>query len=175
MLLEVLQYPDPRLKLRSEPIAEITPDIKKLAADMAETMYKEEGIGLAAPQVGRLLRMIVVDISGPSKKEALRVYVNPTLTPLPALPGEDEYQTSEEGCLSVPDYRSNVKRHGRVLLKALDLDGKSVELEASDLEAVCLQHECDHLDGTLFLARLSPLKRHLYEDKVKKRLKTTEE
>ncbi|MDR2825184.1 MAG: peptide deformylase, partial [Deltaproteobacteria bacterium] len=101
MILEILKYPDPRLKLKSEPITHITPEIKQLAADMAVTMYEAEGIGLAAPQVGQLLRMIVVDLSGPSKREALRVYINPTITPAPPKPGEDKTQRSEEGCLSV--------------------------------------------------------------------------
>ncbi|MDR1243371.1 MAG: peptide deformylase [Deltaproteobacteria bacterium] len=170
MGLEVLQYPDPRLKLKSAPVAEITPEIKKLAEDMAATMYEADGIGLAAPQVGRLLRMIVTDISGPAQQEALRVYINPELTPLPPLPGEEETQVSEEGCLSVPDYRSMVRRCSRVRLQALDLEGNPVLLEAAGLEAICLQHECDHLEGRLFLDHVSRLKRYLYDDKIKKGL-----
>jgi peptide deformylase len=171
MGLEVLKYPDPRLKLKAEPVAGITPELKKLAEEMAATMYEEDGIGLAAPQVGRPLRMIVTDMSGPAQRAALRVYINPGLTPLPPLPGEEESQISEEGCLSVPDYRAMVQRRSRVRLQALDLDGNPVDLEASGLEAVCLQHECDHLEGRLFLDHLSRLKRFLYDDKVKKRLR----
>lgn len=171
MALEVLQYPDPRLKQKSEPIAEITDEIRDLAAQMAEAMYEHEGIGLAAPQVGRLVRMITVDLSGPDKREALRVYINPVLEPLPPLEGDDDCIETEEGCLSVPDYRSNVKRHTRVRLRATDLEGKPVERDTTDLEAVCLQHECDHLDGKLFIDRISRLKRSLYDGKIKKRLK----
>jgi peptide deformylase len=170
MSLKILQYPDPLLKRPSAPIEEINDEIRNLAAQLAETMYENEGIGLAAPQVGRLARMIVVDLSGPDQREALQVYINPTLEPLPLLAGDEAYLESEEGCLSVPDYRSQVQRHTRVRLKAVGLDGQPVEREATDLEAVCLQHECDHLDGKLFIDRISRLKRNLYNEKIKKRL-----
>ncbi|MDR1125562.1 MAG: peptide deformylase [Deltaproteobacteria bacterium] len=171
MNLEVLQYPDPRLKRKSEPVAAITDEILALAAQLAETMYEHEGIGLAAPQVGRFVRMITIDLSGPDKREALQVYVNPVLEPLPPLEGDDDYLETEEGCLSVPDYRSSVKRHTRVRLKALGLDGQPLERDVTDLESICLQHECDHLDGKLFIDRISRLKRGLYDGKIKKKLK----
>ncbi|MDR2892841.1 MAG: peptide deformylase [Deltaproteobacteria bacterium] len=175
MELEILQYPDARLKQKSAPVTEITPEIRALAENMAKAMYESDGIGLAAPQVGRFVRLITVDLSGPSQREALKVYLNPVLEALPdPESGKPEGVESEEGCLSVPDYRSNVKRHSRVLLKALDLDGNPVEREAADLEAICLQHECDHLDGKLFIDRISRLKRGLYDGKVKKRLKAAE-
>lgn len=173
MKLEVLQYPDPRLKQASKTITEITPEIRQLAADMADAMYEHDGIGLAAPQVGRFVRMITVDLSGPSERAALHTYINPELEPLPC--DDDDVLESEEGCLSVPDYRANVKRHAKVRLKALDLDGNLVQREAVDLEAICLQHECDHLDGKLFIDRISRLKKGLYDSKLKKRLKEAQE
>lgn len=166
MKLPVLQYPDPRLKEASRPVAEITDEIKKLAEDMIETMYAEEGIGLAAPQVDQRIRMVVIDLSGPAKREGAIVYINPELEVL-----DDELIIGEEGCLSVPDLKADVKRASRVRVKALGLDGKPFSHEADDIGAICLQHECDHLDGVLFVDRLSRLKRKLYNDKVKKRLK----
>lgn len=162
MIREVLKYPDPRLAQKCTEITEITEDIRKLAADMADTMYKEDGIGLAAPQVGQQCRLIVVDVSGPEKREALMTLVNPKLE----LMG-DEVEC-EEGCLSVLDLRSKVIRREKVRLYALDIDGKPVCLEAEGLLAICLQHEVDHLDGTLFIDRISRLKRTLYDSKVKK-------
>ena len=165
MLLEVLKYPHPILKQKAEPIAEITPEILQLAESMLETMYENEGIGLAAPQVGELKRLVVIDLTGPEVREAPMILVNPELELL----GEDI--ESEEGCLSVEDYRNIVKRKERVRLKARSLTGTSIEMDADELFAVCLQHECDHLDGTLFIDHLSRLKRTLYDSKVKKRLK----
>lgn len=133
---------------------------------MIETMYEEEGIGLAAPQVGRKIRMVVIDLSGPSKREGATVYINPVLEVL----DEDQIE-SEEGCLSVPELRSNVRRSAVVKVTAMGLDGKTFSEEADDIGAICLQHECDHLDGVLFVDHLSRLKRKLYDDKIKKRLK----
>jgi peptide deformylase len=166
MKLPVLQYPDPRLKEKSAPVTKIDDEIKKLAADMIETMYAEEGIGLAAPQVDRRIRMAVIDLSGPSKREGATVYINPVLELF-----DDEKVVSEEGCLSVPDFKANVKRAAKVRITALGLDGKEFSHEADEVEAICLQHECDHLDGVLFVDHLSCLKRKLYNDKIKKRLK----
>ena len=165
MVLEVLQYPDPLLHQVAQPIAEITPEIVDLARDMAETMYAEKGIGLAAPQVGRLVRMIVVDVNHPDGEAELHTFINPELTPLGGS------MMCEEGCLSVPVFRADVERAERVLLRAVGLDGKPIELEADDMFAICLQHEVDHLDGKLFIDRISRLKRSLYAASVKKRLK----
>ncbi len=162
MIREVLTYPNPLLKERSAAITEITPELRELAADMIETMYDYDGIGLAAPQVGELVRMIVIDISGPEKREDPRVLINPELE----LIGEEV--ESEEGCLSVEEYRSIVIRSDKVRLKATDLDGNALDYEAEGLLAICLQHECDHLEGTLFIDRISRLKRSLYDAKVKK-------
>lgn len=163
MIREVLTYPHPALKRKAESVAEITPEIRRLAADMAETMYEYDGIGLAAPQVGELVRLITVDISGPEARESLMTLVNPELE----LIGDYEVE-SEEGCLSVEDYRAPVTRSERVNLKATDLDGNPVAFEAEGLLAVCLQHECDHLDGKLFIDHISRLKRNLYDAKVRK-------
>jgi len=163
MIREVITYPNPVLKQNAEPVAEITPELRELAKDMVETMYEYDGIGLAAPQVGELVRLITVDISGPESREELMTLINPELEPI----GDEEVE-SEEGCLSVEDYRSTVARAERVKVKALDLDGKPVEFEAEGLLAVCLQHECDHLDGKLFIDRISRLKRNMYDAKVKK-------
>ncbi|MDL2272309.1 peptide deformylase [Desulfovibrio sp. OttesenSCG-928-I05] len=165
MLLEVLKYPHPVLKQKAEPVLVVTPEIRELAENMLETMYENDGIGLAAPQVGELKRMVVIDVTGPDAREAPMVLINPEVARI----GEDV--ESEEGCLSVEEYRNTLIRSDRVRLKATDLDGKPVELEAEDILAVCLQHECDHLDGILFIDHLSRLKRSLYDSKVKKRLK----
>ncbi len=166
MLLSLVEYPDPQLNERSDPITEITDEIRTLAANMAETMYENDGIGLAAPQVGRNIRMVVIDVTGPEKREGLMTLVNPVLTPVE---GEGRI-LGEEGCLSVPmQYRAKVERAARVRARALDLDGNPLEFEADDLLSVCLQHEVDHLDGVLFIDRLSHLKRSMYDARLRKR------
>ncbi|MDR2076306.1 MAG: peptide deformylase [Desulfovibrio sp.] len=165
MILPVLQYPDPRLKRVALPVAEITPDLRSLAGDMAETMYARDGIGLAAPQVGVSLRLVVLDLSGPQAREDLVTLVNPVVFPLGP---ETE---SDEGCLSVPDFRALVSRPGRIRVEALDLDGNPVRFEAEGALAVCVQHECDHLEGTLFIDRISRLKRGMYDRRMRKKEK----
>lgn len=167
MPLTILTYPHPLLAKPSSEITQVTPEIRELAAEMAETMYKAEGIGLAAPQVGKPIRLITVDVTGPERREGLMTLVNPRLTPVP----EAGFQEGEEGCLSVSEYRANVKRHAKVFLEATDLDGKPIRMEADGILAVCLQHETDHLEGVLFIDRISRLKRVMYEAKVKKRLR----
>lgn len=169
MLRKVRTYPDPVLAAKAAPVTEITDEIRALAADMIETMYADKGIGLAAPQVGESIRLITVDLSGPDKREDPRVYVNPVLS---NLEGEVE---SEEGCLSVVGYRTTVTRSERLHLSATDLDGNPVEMDADDLMAICLQHEVDHLNGVLFIDKISKLKRTLYERKLKKWLKEKKE
>jgi peptide deformylase len=166
MKLGILQYPDSRLRRKSEPITEIDDEIRTLAQNMIETMYADEGIGLAAPQVGEPIRMVVIDLSGPSRCEGATVYINPELEVL----GE-EFVEYEEGCLSVPALRSLVKRNFRVRVKALDLEGKPFTEEAEEVAAICLQHECDHLDGVLLVDRISRLKRSIYDIKIKKRFR----
>lgn len=162
MKCEILVYPDPILQQKAAPIEKITPEIKKLAEDMVETMYEADGIGLAAPQVGQSCRLIVIDITGPSLKEDLKVIINPEIV---TSEGEVEY---EEGCLSIRELKAKVKRAEKVTVKGKKLNGKPVKIEADGLLAVCLQHEIDHLDGVLFIDRLSRLKRTLYDKKVKK-------
>ena len=164
MALKILTYPNPLLGKRSLPVAEVTPEIRQLADEMTELMYKAEGIGIAAPQVGHLIRMVIIDLSGPEKREEKMVLVNPVLTPIP----DCGFIESEEGCLSVTDYRSKVKRQARIHLDATDLDGKPVSFDADELLAICLQHEVDHLDGKLFIDHISRLKRTMYEAKLKK-------
>lgn len=166
MTLEVVKYPAPSLKQPCEPVGTITDELRTLVADMTKTMYANEGIGLAAPQVGRNIRLVVIDLSGPDEQAGVDVYINPTLEPV-----GDDYLESEEGCLSVVDYRAMVKRHASVRVKATDLEGNTIDKVAHDLEAICLQHECDHLDGKVFLDRISRLKRTLYDSKLKKQAK----
>jgi len=165
MVREILKYPNPILVQKAKDIEEITPEIRKLAEDMADTMYEKRGIGLAAPQVGECCRLIAVDVSGPDERSELMFLVNPVIV---SREGEVE---DEEGCLSVAQFRAKVKRSEKVVVKARDLDGKEVEVPAEGLLAVCLQHEIDHLDGVLFIDRISRLKRALYDGKVKKWMK----
>lgn len=164
MLLEILAYPHPLLAAKCEPVGEITPEIRQLAADMLETMYNSRGVGLAAPQIGRSLRMLVMDAGQAEEDPDPRVIINPELQLL------GEMITSEkEGCLSVPlGYRADVRRHESVHLKGLDLDGNELDEELSGFPAIVLQHETDHLDGKLFIDRLSHLRRSLYDARVKK-------
>ncbi|MBS0319543.1 MAG: peptide deformylase [Proteobacteria bacterium] len=163
MILPILEYPDPRLKKVAAPVRTFTPDIAKLAADMAETMYAAPGIGLAATQVDVHKRVIVMDIS--EDRNELRVFVNPEII---AAEGEAE---GEEGCLSVPGYYDKVARAERVTVRAQDQFGKPFELEAEGLLAVCVQHEMDHLVGKVFVDYLSPLKRARVATRMKKKQK----
>lgn len=167
MLLDIVTYPDPRLKERCAPVEAITDEIRQLAADMTETMYAAPGVGLAAPQVGRSLRLLVMDPGVQEGERRPRVLVNPVLEPL----GE-VIVSEQEGCLSVPlNYRADVPRWSRVRLRATDLDGAPIDEELDGFAAVVVQHEVDHLDGTLFIDRMSRLRRTLYDGKVKKWLK----
>lgn len=166
MSLEILTYPNPLLATNARDIPEVTDAIRKLAQDMAQVMYTNEGIGLAAPQVGQLVRLIVVDVTGPQERKKLFSLVNPVVHII-----SDELTEYEEGCLSVPHFRTNISRPGNVMVSALDLSGAPVEIEAEGLLAVCLQHEIDHLNGTLILDHTSRFKRSLYERKVKKWIK----
>ena len=167
MLLDIVTYPDPRLKDRCSPVAEITDEIRELAANMTETMYAAPGVGLAAPQVGRSLRLLVMDPGVQEGERNPRVLVNPELEPL------GEVITSEqEGCLSVPlNYRADVPRYSKVRLRATALDGTPIDEVLEGFPAVVVQHEVDHLDGTLFIDRVSHLRRTLYDSKVRKWLK----
>ena len=170
-LREVLQFPDKRLQNVSEPIPEISDEIRALAQDMCEVMYDEPGIGLAAPQVGKAVRLIVVDTEW-NEQDAER---SPLILVNPELSDHDGKIVWTEGCLSVPDFEAEVERAERVRLRALDLDGKEVDIEAEGLQAVCFQHEIDHLDGLLFIDRISRLKRNRYTAKRKKQLRIEQE
>jgi len=158
--LDILHYPDPRLHTVARPIERVDDAIRQLAADMAETMYSAPGIGLAATQVDRHLRMIVVDIS--EAKNELHTFINPVIL---EKSGERE---GEEGCLSVPGIYDKVTRAERIRVRALDLRGDAYELEAEGLLAVCVQHEIDHLEGKVFVEYLSRLKQMRIRHKLAK-------
>jgi len=164
-LLTIRTIPDPILRLKAEPVDGVDEDLRQLLSDMAETMYANDGIGLAAPQVARSVRAIVVDARDKEERgdpEGLLRLVNPVIA-------EAEGTVCfEEGCLSVPELRADVKRHERVLVKAIDADNEPVEIEAEDLLAIVLQHEMDHLDGILFIDHIGRLKRELYLRKLRK-------
>lgn len=167
MILQILSYPDPRLRKISGPVEEINPEIRQLAADMLETMYNAKGVGLAAPQIGKNIRMLVMDPAVGDEPRAPRVLINPHLELL-----GDTIVSEQEGCLSVPlNYRGDVPRASKVRLEALDLDGNPVDEILEGLSAIIVQHETDHLDGKLFIDKLSHLKRSMYDGKVKKWLK----
>ena len=167
MILDIVVYPDPRLKEVCKPITEVTDEIRQLAADMLETMYAAPGVGLAAPQVGRNIRMLVMDPAMKDEEKQPRVLINPELT----LSGE-EVVSEQEGCLSVPmNYRADVHRMSNVHLRAMDLDGNIIEEYLEEFPAIIMQHEYDHLDGILFIDKISRLRRTLYDSKVKKWLK----
>ena len=166
-LRDVLKFPDKRLRTVSQPIAEVTDEIRALANDMLEVVYGEPGIGLAAPQVGEPVRLIVVDTQW-TEDGAER---NPLVLVNPEIHDPQGRIVWTEGCLSVPDFEAEVERAERVRLQARDLDGNEITIEASDLQAVCFQHEIDHLDGILFIDRISRLKRGLYVQKRKKQLR----
>ena len=161
-LLPILEFPDPRLRTKAAQVdaAQVaSPEFQTLVDDMFETMYDAPGIGLAATQVNVHKRVVVMDLS--EDKSEPRVFINPEFEPL-----TDEMDQYQEGCLSVPGFYENVDRPQKVKIKALDRDGQPYELIAEGLLAVCIQHECDHLNGKLFVDYLSNLKR----DRIKKKL-----
>jgi len=163
MIRPIFTFPEPVLKQKSAPVTIITDEVIQLAKDMAETMYAAPGVGLAAPQVGMLQRIIVIDVAGKNEPPQLITAINPVI-----IHAEGEAY-EEEGCLSVPEFSANVKRHERVVVKGLTIEGQERVWHADGLLAVAFQHEIDHLDGLLFVDRLSPLKRELFIKKQKKR------
>jgi len=163
-LLTVLCYPDPRLHKVAKPVAQVDARVKKIVADMADTMYEAPGVGLAATQVDIHERIVVIDVS--DEQNELMVFINPEIIWASA-----ETKSWREGCLSVPEFYDEVERPAQIRLKALDLDGKEFEIEADGLLAVCLQHELDHLQGKVFVEYLSLLKRTRISQKMKKRAK----
>lgn len=164
-LLPILRYPDNRLHKKAVRIKEVTDEIRQLAADMAETMYEAPGIGLAATQVDQHVRLIVIDVS--EDKSGLLTLINPQI-----LEKSGEC-AGEEGCLSVPGVYETVTRAERVKVKALNLKGKEIEIEAEGLLAVCLQHEIDHLQGKVFVEHLSNLKQTRIKTKLAKQARIT--
>ncbi|CAG0989472.1 Peptide deformylase 1 [Rhodocyclaceae bacterium] len=164
-LLPILRYPDPRLHKKAAMVATVDTGIRKLAADMAETMYAAPGIGLAATQVDVHKRVIVIDVS--EEKNRLMVFINPEIV---WREGECE---GEEGCLSVPGIYETVQRSARVRVRALDAEGRPFEMEAEDLLAVCIQHEMDHLEGKVFVEYLSRLKQSRIKSKLAKQARIT--
>jgi peptide deformylase len=166
-LLSILRYPDPRLHKRAARVATVSDGIRKLIKDMADTMYAAPGIGLAATQVDVHLRVIVIDVS--EKRDQLRVFVNPEIV---AASGDADL---EEGCLSVPGVYEKVRRAERVTVRALDAAGEPFVLDAEGLLAVCIQHEMDHLEGKVFVEKLSRLKQSRILARLKKQDRRAEE
>lgn len=162
-ILNIIKYPDPILKKKSEPVREITQDIRRLIDEMAETMYAAPGVGLAAPQVGRSIRVIVIDVN--SKEEQKRDLISLINPEIIERSGDIAW---EEGCLSIPDYSADVKRAERVVVSGLDRDGKEKVIVGEELLSIVLQHEIDHLDGMLFIDRLGPIKRDLVKRRLRK-------
>ena len=165
----ILTAPDPRLKKKSKPVASVDAGVRQLMDDMLETMYAAPGIGLAAPQVGELRRVIVLDIDREEVKTGPIVMANPEI-----IEASDEDAIYEEGCLSVPEHYSDVVRPARVTVRYLDRDGATREMACEGLLATCVQHEIDHLDGILFIDHISSLKRNMILRKLLKARKEQE-
>jgi peptide deformylase len=162
MIRNILTYPDPELKKKSAPVTVINEKTRELVRDMAETMYDAPGVGLAAPQIGVHQRIVVIDVSAKDEAPELIVAINPVIIHTEG----ESYE--EEGCLSVPKYAANVRRHERVVVKALNLEGEEITCKAEGLLAVAFQHEIDHLDGILFIDHISPLKREIFKRKYRR-------
>jgi len=159
-ILDILHFPDPRLRTRAEPVADVTDAVRQLVDDMFETMYAAPGIGLAATQVNVHQRVVVIDLS--QDQDQPMVFINPEILEKTGV------EEMDEGCLSVPGFYERVQRADRVKVRALDRQGQRFELDADGLLAVCIQHEIDHLDGKLFVDYLSQLKRHRIRKKLEK-------
>lgn len=169
-LLNIITYPDTFLSTNAKPVENIDGALQQLIDDMSTTMYQACGIGLASVQVGVDKRLIIIDarqiLDAGEEKNSPLILINPTI-----VAAEGSVISENEGCLSVPDFRANVKRHQSVAVEGFDRHGKPVRMERDDFLAIVLQHEIDHLNGTLFIDRLSSLKRQMYKRKVKKQLK----
>ena len=167
-LLDIVKYPDDFLSKPTKPVENIDGKFQQFIDDMAETMYSAAGIGLAAIQVGKSRSFIVYDIHQQDGDRNLQVLVNPRIVEM-----EGQIISENEGCLSVPDYRSDVKRAERVLVEGYDREGNPRRIEADGLLAILFQHEIDHLEGRLFIDRISLLKRELYKKRLQKKLKSS--
>ncbi len=163
---EIVTYPNKILRQPTRPVETIDEEIRQIIEDMAETMYDAPGLGLAAIQIGVDRDIIVFDISPKEEGRCLQVLINPKITH-----SEGSQLSQEEGCLSVPDFKANVKRAFAVRVEALDREGNAIIIETEDFPAVVLQHEIDHLNGVLFIDHLSSLKRNMYKRRVKKEQK----
>ncbi len=168
MIYKVIKYPDPVLMQKAEPVTVFDKKLHMLVEDMFETMYVEQGIGIAAPQIGILKRLTVIDVSFKKNPEDKIVLINPEIIE------REGKQVEEEGCLSLPEIREKVQRASWVKVRAQDVDGNFFEIEGDELLARAFQHEIDHLDGVLFIDRLSRLKRDLVIRKMKKLIKNGE-
>lgn len=175
-ILEILKFPDRRLRLKCKPVPAVTPELKQLAEDMLETMYSFKGIGLAAAQVNRQVRLLVTDTrpreNGRYKPEEMTELEKAVQHPLvlfnPEITKKQGKTTYDEGCLSVPTYYETVERFEYIEVKALDIEGREILIKTDGLLAICIQHEIDHLDGKLFIDRLSPIKSARLKSKIKK-------
>jgi peptide deformylase len=165
-VLEILIYPDPILRKKAKPVGIIDAKIERLAEDMIETMYAAPGIGLAAPQVGESIRLIVVDVT--QKKEAPIVLINPEM-----ISSEGEC-FEEEGCLSVPNLKEPIQRKQKIVIKGLNPEGNNIQISADGRLAIVLQHEIDHLDGVLIIDLISRLKRDIFKKKLLKKMNNKE-
>ncbi|MFO7685228.1 MAG: peptide deformylase [Desulfobacterales bacterium] len=163
--LDILTYPDKFLQQPTRPVENIDEIIEKFITDMAETMYAAPGVGLAAIQVGSDKQILVFDEKPVENNHRYQVIINPKVVAT-----EGQIISENEGCLSVPDFRSDVKRAARIIVEGVNRDGKPLRVEADGFLAIVLQHEIDHLNGTLFINRISALKRELYKRRIKKML-----
>jgi len=161
-VLEILHYPAPALRAKAEPVADVTDEIRQLVENMAETMYAAPGIGLAANQVGVLLRIFVIDIAEEDEPSDLKIFINPEIIEA------DGVQTFKEGCLSLPGVSEEIKRAEHIVVRALDVQGQPFELKAEGLLAVAIQHENDHLDGITMIDKVNALKRKKMQRQVQR-------
>jgi peptide deformylase len=169
-VLKILTYPDPFLTRTAKPVKTVDDDIQEIIENMADTMYEAPGVGLAAIQAGIDKQIIVYDPCADPEKREFSVVINPEIIRM-----EDEMVSENEGCLSVPDYRCDVRRSRIVTLRGLDRNGNPVEFTAEDFPAVILQHEIDHLNGILFIDRISMIRRNLYKSRIKKAIRKGEQ
>lgn len=167
--LKILTYPDKFLLQPTAPLENIDGQVQQMIDDMAETMYKAPGVGLASIQVGWDRSLLIYDIGARDEGRGLHVLINPRI-----VSSEGEIVSDNEGCLSVPDFRADVKRAERILVEGFDREGKPLRVEAEGLHAIVLQHEIDHLNGRLFIDRISSLKRELYKRRVRKAMRENE-
>jgi len=167
-ILKILTFPDKFLRQPTKPVKNIDGEIQKVIDGMAGIMYEAPGVGLAAIQVGYDKSIIVYDVSLKEEKRSLQVLINPRI-----ISSEGKIVSENEGCLSVPDLRTDIKRSASILVEGLDREGKSLKIEADELLALVLQHEIDHLNGTLIIDHISSLKRQLYKRRVQKTLRKT--